>query len=302
MKKRIFILMCLIFLFSCKNDQPDEHPHFYDEGLSIPFFSEENLERGLKIEDWNGSDLLFQRAISNDTFVIATLNLETHLYHEYFINLGLSGSQMSFLPGNKKIIFSGYRYGNNIYSLDLLTGEIIRVTEGELPVSSSQDNAIIYMDDDIRLFNLDTEESKIINQLQFTCIQIVWSSSGQYVAFSEDNLDNDQTTISIIDLVSSTKISLLIVNGAKNLVWSPDSKLLTYTEFAPDNPCIRFFDIDQSCIVGSVCSVDAIPNQIWSPDGKYLVYNFSGWYGLDIEKLRDEGYLGTNCIDLDADN
>jgi hypothetical protein len=291
-----FICIIIIVICSCTHGKNEKDSLLIDRGLSIPFFTNISLDF-MWIEDWKGDVVLFQRAGAGmDSFTLATYNIKTNEYREFPFYFPMGYGSPSFLHENEVIIFPTKEDISKIYSFDISSRSVRFITDGSAPAPSPINNTIAYFaNDNLYLLDLDSGENKSLMPVNFYFTPPRWSPSGKYIALTEGIGDKEQGVIYIINVEKPEIKSLQVDGEAGDIIWSPDSETLAYTEINPGSACIKFYDIKSACVVGKVCSEELVFHPFWSPDGKYIVYRYDNWYGLDIQKLREGGYLSETC-------
>ncbi len=302
MPSPVAVLVCLaalavvVLLAGCKT--PEDALSFSEQGLTDILFSDARLNFRY-IEDWHG-DLVLFRDFTGVGMTFATYDLGTRAYNDYpLYQKGFGGA--SFLAGEDAILFDLGDFDPALYILDLSTGLQQWLATGSDPMVMPDGNSILYArGGDLRQMDLETRESQPYRDLDFYYHYPHISPSGDCLAFlGYDSNQYDLTPLMLLYLENQALVTKHINGLVHNLAWSPDSGQLALSGAFPESRCILFYDMEQSCIVGRVCASDAFTEIFWSPDGAYLVLHGKGgdWLGLEIQKLRQLGFLDTECIE-----
>lgn len=219
--------------------------------------------------------IVFTTFSGNGESRISIINLEGELLY-YLEDRLVSYNYPSWSPDGQHLAFASSLDGDmDIYTLSLASGEIVNLTNNNIPniypVWSPTGEEIIFTSlqdekTDLYLLNLSSsEQTNLTEHIEYSVTQPAWSPDGEHIVFRSDVIDEENTTLIY---------TLSILTGELNIIsqhlailsppqWSPDSQFILLTVLSERE--LYIYDFSQQTI-------------------RFLVDGLSGdWYPLCCE-------------------
>lgn len=282
MKKYLAVLILLLTLASCSNDNPVNNSPV--SGLF--------------------DDIILTKNPHDSALFIYGLNLST-MQQRYITDMGIVSSNVY----NNKFLLGkiGYYSYAEIYLYDLKTNVynlIPRGTEAPYYVTLSPDaNKVLYTTDQNNLLvvlNSDGTNSRIFStDIRGTETLAEFSPDGKQIVFVEKN-SSYQSAIYTIDTSGNNKFKVVDISepgSSARLSWSPDKKSIAFankTTSTRNN--IWKVNTDGSGMINLTNNEYRESNPLFSPDGQYIAFVRYGSSGIsDIMYMKIDG---SNIINL----